>query len=197
MYEAKNYDHLLGLDGFSDKQLEAHFKLYQGYVNNTNTVISKVREYVDANEFGPEFSEIKRRFGWEFDGMRLHEYYFDNLTNDKAAREFDKDSEFAAKIKECYGSLENGHTELTATASMRGIGWAIMAYDKVADRIFTTWANEHDAGHLAGAVPLLVMDVFEHAYAFDYGTNRKEYIEAFYNATDWSKVKERFDAARK
>lgn len=192
MYKAQDFTPLLGTEGFSDEQLNIHFGLYEGYVKNVNKAADRLNELQSKQEFTPEYAEIKRRFGWEFGGMRLHELYFDNMNKEK--KEFDIDSKFAAKLKETFGTLENGHKDFVATGAMRGIGWAVMAYDKIGDRIFHTWVNEHDLGHLVGCEPLLIMDVFEHAYAVDYKMKRGEYIEAFLNAVDWDVVKGRFDA---
>lgn len=192
MYEAIDFSNLLGTEGFSDNQLETHFKLYQGYVANTNKAMDKLQALLEAKDFGPEYAEMKRRFGWEFGGMRLHEYYFQNMSKDK--KEFDKSSAFAAKVEKDFGSLENAHKDFMATGSLRGIGWAVMTYDKIQNRIFNVWVNEHDLGHLVGTEPLLIMDVFEHAFVFDYGMKRGEYIEAFFNAVDWEEVNKRFDA---
>lgn len=193
MYKAKDYSRLLGTEGFSDDQLTVHFGLYEGYVNNVNIVAGRLDELQKAKEFGPEYAELKRRFGWEFGGMRLHELYFGNMTKEKS--EFNTEGTLAAKIKESFGSLENAHNDLAATGKLRGIGWAVMAYDADGDRIFNAWVNEHDLGHLAGSTPLLVMDVFEHAFVFDYGMKRAEYIDAFFSAIDWQMVEDRFAVA--
>ena len=190
MYEAKDFSHLLGTPGFSDNQLNTHFKLYQGYVANTNKVADKLRTLSDSGDFGPEFAEMKRRFGWEFDGMRMHEYYFENLCKEPSAR--DEAGALSSKLAEQFGSFDAWKTEFEKTGALRGIGWAVLAYDARGDRLFNVWVNEHDAGQLAGVVPLLVMDVFEHAFVFDYGMNRGEYIAAFMASVDWSVVEERF-----
>lgn len=190
-YEAKNFDHLLGTPGFSDKLLQNHFKLYQGYVNNTNKLMDTMKALVDGTKMGtPEFAELKRRFGWEFNGMRLHELYFGNMG--KTPNKFNATSPFAKKLIAQFGSYERWESVFKAVGAIRGIGWVILAYDKQGDRFFNVWINEHDVGHLAGAVPLLVMDVFEHAFMLDYGLNRAEYIEAFFKVIDWKAVEGRF-----
>ena len=184
-YEAKDFSHLLGLAGFSDTLLNNHFTLYQGYVKNTNAL----SESLSAKEIGtPEYSEMQRRFGWEWNGMRLHELYFGNMT--KAGAELGQGI-LKEKIEKAFGSLENWKKNFTGVGAMRGIGWVILAYDKEADELFNVWINEHDVGHLSGAVPLLVMDVFEHAFMVDYGLKRADYIAAFWNAIDWSVVESR------
>lgn len=187
MYEAKNFERLLGTEGFSDSILRNHFTLYEGYVSNTN----KALEFLKKREMGtPQWNETKRRLGWEWDGMRLHELYFGNMTKNRVA--FDKKSALAKKITESFGSAEDWEKEFRATGAVRGIGWALLVRDNDTGRLFNIWINEHDAGHFAGATILLVMDVFEHAFVLDYGTKRAEYINAFWNAIDWTVVNSRF-----
>ena len=195
-YEAKNFDNLLGTPGFSDKLLQNHFKLYQGYVANTNKLAEILSNLLKEGKTGtPEYAELKRRFGWEFNGMRLHEYYFGNMV--KNAKESDKNSKFFKKVAEDFGSYEEWEKDFKAVGALRGIGWVILCYDSAAKRLFNVWVNEHDAGHLAGAAPLLVMDVFEHAFVLDYGINRGEYISSFFKAVDWKIVANRFSQASK
>ena len=182
-FEAKNYESLLGTKGLSDQLLKNHFTLYQGYVTNTNKVADALGAMAKEGKTAtPEYGELKRRFGWEWNGMRLHEYYFGNLIKDGKA--LDKNSNLSRKINEDFGSYENWEKDFKATGAMRGIGWVILYYD--GSRLFNTWINEHDVGHLSGASPLLVMDVFEHAYMIDYGLKKADYIEAFFMAIDWT-----------
>lgn len=191
-YEPKNFDHVLGTKGFSDTMLKNHFTLYQGYAANTNKLIEALAAMLkDGKTASPEFTEMKRRFGWEFNGMRLHELYFGNLL--KNGKAIDKNSKFFKKIAEDFGSFENWEKDFRAVGAMRGIGWAVLYYDSSAKRLFNCWINEHDTGHLAGAIPLLVMDVFEHAYMTDYGIKRADYIEAFFKAIDWNVMEKRFE----
>lgn len=186
-YEPKNFERLLGTEGFSDVLLRNHFSLYEGYVSNVN----KVGDFLKNSEVGtPPWNELKRRFGWEWNGMRLHELYFGNMV--KGGSALDKKSLLAKKIAEDFGSFEAWEKDFRATGAMRGIGWAILARDAETGRLFNVWVNEHDGGHLAGATILLVMDVFEHAFALDYGIKRADYITAFWNAIDWSVVSSRF-----
>lgn len=189
MYEPKNFDHLLGTAGFSDTLLKNHFTLYQGYVANTNKLV----ELLGTKEFGtPEHSELQRRLGWEWNGMRLHELYFGNMTNIAGGTEIKPDSNVLEKINRIYGgSFEKWKNDFVAVGKMRGIGWVILEYDKEKDELFNVWVNEHDVGHLAGATPLLVMDVFEHAFMLDYGLKRADYIESFMKIIDWGEVEAR------
>lgn len=187
MYEPKNFDYLLGLEGFSETLLKNHFTLYQGYVANVN----KLNEKLKTLEVGsPEHSELKRRFGWEWNGMVLHELYFENLKKD--AQPMVSECNLYKKITEQFGSHENWEKDLRATGAMRGIGWVILVHDKRTDTLLNIWVNEHDVGHLVGATPLLVMDVFEHAFMVDYGIKRADYINAFWKGINWSEVEKRF-----
>ncbi|OGY63458.1 MAG: superoxide dismutase [Candidatus Harrisonbacteria bacterium RIFCSPLOWO2_02_FULL_41_11] len=189
-YEPKNYNHLLGTDGFSDNLLKTHFGLYEGYVKNTNKLVEQLKKYTDEeNIASPEYAELKRRFGWEFNGMRLHEYYFGNMA--KGGGEPDKAAPLYKKLEEVFGSYQNWEKDFKATGAMRGIGWAILYQDEESKKLFNIWVNEHDFGHLAGGSPLLVMDVFEHAFVLDYGMKRGEYIDAFMRAVDWEEVNKR------
>ncbi len=184
-YEPKNFDSLLGTKGFSDQLLKNHFTLYQGYVTNTNKAADALNAMLKEGKTAtPEYAELKRRFGWEWNGMRLHEYYFGNIIN--GGKPIDRGTNLYKKIAADFGSYENWEKDFRAAGAMRGIGWVMLYYDAMADRLFNVWINEHDMGHLCGATPLLVMDVFEHAYMIDYGLKRADYIEAFFKAIDWS-----------
>jgi Fe-Mn family superoxide dismutase len=190
LYQAKDYSRLLGTPGFSEQLLKNHFTLYQGYVNNTNKLVETLKAMVKEGKVNtPEYAELKRRFGWEWNGMRLHEYYFDNLVN--GGKPLDPNSELAKKIAEDFGSYEEWEKEFKAMGAMRGIGWVILYLDPTLNKLFNSWINEHDVGHLAGCKLLLVMDVFEHAYMIDYGLKRADYIEAFFKNIDWSVVSSR------
>lgn len=185
MYTPKDFSHLLGLPGMSDALLNNHFTLYQGYVTNTNKLIDLMKE----KEAGtPEYAELRRRFGWEWNGMRLHELYFGNIGKHGVTL---SGRVLKQKIESTWGSYENWEKEFRAVGAMRGIGWVILSHDKVTGKLFNVWINEHDIGHLAGATPLLVMDVFEHAFMLDYGIKRADYINVFMGSIDWHSVEER------
>lgn len=195
-YQAKDFSYLIGMPGFSDEALTMHFKLYQGYVKNTNLLLGILKQYVqEGKERTPQFAEIKRRVMWEFDGMRLHEDYFSNLGG--GGEQLNSSTPLYDAIVKNFGSFEVWKTDFIATGAMRGIGWAILAYDPVSNRLFNLWINEHDRGHLAGGNPLLIMDVFEHAYLLDYGLDRGKYIDAFLENIDWDVVKNRYNQATK
>ena len=182
-YAAKDYSRLLGTQGFSDTLLKNHFTLYQGYVINTNKLMDTLGQMLKEGKVGtPEFAELKRRLGWEFNGMRLHEYYFENLGG-KAGLE--NTSKLSKKIAEDFGSYENWEKEFKGVGTMRGIGWTILYQDNLTGRLINFWINEHDVGHPSGCTPILVLYVFEHAFMIDYGLKRADYIEAFFKNINW------------
>jgi len=188
-YTAKDYNNLIGMEGFSETILKNHFTLYQGYVTNTNKLVDLLATMVKEGKIGtPEYSELKRRMGFEFNGMRLHEYYFDNLGGKGV---LDKSSKLGRKLTEDFGSYEAWEGDFKGTGKMRGIGWAILYQDNITGKLLNQWINEHETGHLAGCIPLLVMDVFEHAFITDYGLRRPDYIEAFFKNINWEVVEGR------
>jgi Fe-Mn family superoxide dismutase len=188
-YIAKDFGALLGMAGFSEALLKNHFTLYGGYVTNTNKVLDTLAQMLKDGKTGtPEYAELKRRLGWEWDGMRLHELYFGNLGG-KAG--IDAAGKLAGRLMAEFGSLEAWERDFRATGAMRGIGWVVLYLDPSSGRMFNCWINEHDVAHPAGCTPLLVCDVFEHAYMTDYGIKRADYIEAFFKNIDWTAVEAR------
>jgi len=195
-YTAKDYSRLIGMEGFSETLLKNHFTLYQGYVTNTNKVMESLDQMLKDGKTGaPEFTELKRRLGWEFNGMRLHEYYFENLVGIDSFRGgkggINKDNRLTKKIADSFGSYEAWEKDFKATGTMRGIGWVVLYQDITNGKLINFWINEHDVSHPAGCNPILIMDVFEHAFMIDYGLKRADYIEAFFKNIDWSVVEGR------
>jgi len=188
-YVAKDYGKLLGMKGFSETLLKNHFALYQGYVTNTNKALDTLAAMLsEGKTASPEYAEIKRRFGWEFNGMRLHEYYFGNLGG---VGTLDPGGRLGKMLAAEFGSVEKWDADFRASGAMRGIGWVILYQDTVGKRFFNSWVNEHDMGHPAGATPILVLDVFEHAFMVDYGLKRGDYIQAFFQNIDWKAAEAR------
>lgn len=184
-YQIKNFDVLLGIEGLSEQLLKNHFTLYQGYVNNFNKLNDILVQMEKDGKYGmPEYAELNRRLGWEFNGMRLHELYFENLT--KGTPLGAPSGVLKSAIEKEFGSFEFFEKDFKAMGAMRGIGWVVLYRD--GERLFNVWINEHDVGHFAGAKPLLVMDVFEHAYMPDYGLKKADYIEMFFKTIDWEVV---------
>lgn len=187
-YEPKDYSSLIGMEGFSDTLLNNHFTLYKGYVTNTNKALEILNNMFKEGNTGYEYGEVKRRLGWEFNGMRLHEYYFGNLGG-KAA--IDKDGKLAKKLAENFGSYDAWEKDFKAVGGMRGIGWAVLYQDNTNGRLINFWINEHDVGHPAGCQPILVMDVFEHAFMTDYGLKKADYIASFFKNIKWDAAEKR------
>lgn len=188
---AKDYSGLIGMAGFSDTLLANHFKLYQGYVKNTNTIKDKISLLSNEKKYNtPEYAELKRRLAWEFNGMLLHEYYFENLGGTGV---INAKSRLHKKIVENFGSFDNWRQDFIATGLIRGIGWVVLYWEPARQRLANYWINEHDTGHITGASPILVMDVFEHAYMTDYQLEKAKYIEAFFGNINWKVVQDRFD----
>lgn len=188
LYKARDFSYLLGkIKGFDDKLLSMHFKLYEGYVKNTNQLIQDLKNQGD--EAGLVFGALKRRFGWEYDGMRLHELYFEQLGG---LKELSLESDLYQRIVKDFGGYEAWKKDFIATGMMRGIGWVVLYEDKTSNRLFNVWVSEHDAGHLVQGRLLLVMDVWEHAYITEYGLDRLKYIQAFLGALDWSIIDKRY-----
>ena len=177
-YEAKDYSRLIGMEGFSETLLRNHFTLYQGYVTNTNRLLDTLGQMAKDGKFAtPEYAELKRRMGFEFDGMRLHEYYFENMGG---KGDLGQSAALGQKLAADFGSYAAWEADFKGTGTMRGVGWVVLYRDNMAGRLINQWINEHEVGHLAGCQPILVMDVFEHAFMIDYGLKRADYIEAFF-----------------
>ena len=188
-YTAKDYSKLIGMEGFSETLLKNHFTLYQGYVTNTNKVMDILSQMLKDDKTGtPEFAELKRRLGWEFNGMRLHEHYFENLGGKTP---LDKNGRLTKKIAEDFGSYEAWEKDFKATGAMRGIGWVVLYQDVTNGKLINFWVNEHDVSHPAGGNPILIMDVFEHAFMLDYSLKKADYIGAFFKNINWAVVEAR------
>jgi superoxide dismutase, Fe-Mn family len=185
-YTPKKWD-LAGLQGISDETLQIHFGLYEGYVKNTNLLnerLADLRGNGKNSGADPAFAELVRRLGWEFNGMRLHEYYFDNLTKSPKDATGGKFYDLAGAS---FGSFDAWKKDFAAIGGMRGIGWAIAFHDDVANALVNVWIGDHNINELAGCEPLLVMDLWEHAYFRDYKpADKGKYIEAFMAHVDWS-----------
>lgn len=189
-YKAKTFD-LSGLTGISDETLEMHFGLYQGYVTNTNTLNEQIAELargeVTAAE-KPKFSELVRRRNFEYNGMVLHEYYFGNMKKD-ASGEPDSGNGFRSAVENSFDGFDAFTREFATIGSMRGIGWVICYQDVTNGALSNHWINEHEDGNIAGFTPILIMDVWEHAFIRDYKPSEKgKYIESFMANVDWDVV---------
>jgi len=194
-YKAKDYN-LSGLAGISDKTLEMHFKLYQGYVKGTNSLNEEIIELIEKGEIeSPSYAELTRRLGFEYNGMVLHEYYFGNMKKDGSGDPGAK-SAFYNAAKTRFGSYETWKADFVGVGKMRGVGWAICFEDPSSGLISNHWVTLHEVGLVAGFKPILVMDVWEHAFILDYApADRPKYIEAFFQNIDWDTVNARLQPA--
>jgi len=199
-YKARQFN-LSGLNGISDETLEMHFKLYEGYVKETNKLTEKINEFikdgtVDQEEM-PAYSELTRRLGFEYNGMVLHEYYFDNLKAGGDAGNPAQSSEFVQSAESAFGSYDVWKSDFVGIGKMRGVGWAICCQNPDNGRLSNHWITLHETGNVAGFTPILVMDVWEHAYLLDYKpADRPKYIEAFFSNIDWTEVESRLQPVR-
>jgi Fe-Mn family superoxide dismutase len=184
------------LNGISEEQIAQHWALYEGYVKNAASLQEKLEMLSKVENFGPEFTELKRHWAFEADGVILHELYFEGLNPAGGAPE--KAADAFKLLKKFFGGFAAWKKEFTAVGKMRGTGWAILYFDPRAAAMTNVWIESHEYGHPAGAAPLLVMDVWEHAYMVDWGASgRADYIEAFFKNVDWAKVESRLHAALK
>jgi Fe-Mn family superoxide dismutase len=193
-YEAKKFN-IGELSGISSKQLEIHIKLYEGYVKFTNhlrEVLADLRKDSEKNAYA--LGEVLRRFGFEFNGMRMHEYYFEQF--EKGATPTDSNSKMAVALVEKYGSWDEFINHFKSVGLTRGIGWTILYFDPVGNTPHTVWVNEHELGQLTGLPVILAMDMWEHAYMVDYlPAEKKNYIDAFFNNLNWKTSETRFNEA--
>jgi Fe-Mn family superoxide dismutase len=193
-YKPRIFD-LHGLQGISDQTLEQHFKLYEGYVKQTNVLNEQINDMlkdgrIDQEEM-PAYSELNRRLGFEYNGMVLHEFYFENLTR-QGSDDPHSDSPFYQAAQNSFGSFDLWKTDFMSVAKMRGVGWAICYRDPVNGKLSNHWVSLHENGNIAGYAPILVLDVWEHAFILDFtASGRGKYIEAFFANVNWKAVEGR------
>lgn len=180
------------LKGISAKNIEEHLKLYAGYVKNANLILEHIDELAkDAEKYAYELGELQRRFAFEFDGMRNHEYYFSSLEN--GAKTLLDESFLKKAIEKEFGSFEMWLNRFKAIALTRGVGWAMLYYDKKTDRLLNQWVDEQHLGHLVSTSPVLCLDMWEHAFVYDYPTSeKKKYVEAFFENLNWGVIEKNF-----
>lgn len=192
-YTPRTWPNLKGLKGISDGLLETHFALYAGYVKNTNLLteqLSAITKEGKAAGTNPAYAEMTRRLGFEYGGMVLHEYYFDNLTAGGTAIPT-SGKLFDAAVKS-FGSWDAFLADFKGVATMRGIGWAVTFQDPTTGLLSNHWITLHNDGAPAGYKPVLVMDAWEHAFVPDYKpTERAKYVEAYFSNIDWKAAEAR------
>jgi Fe-Mn family superoxide dismutase len=193
-YDVKPFN-LNGLSGISDRTLEMHLELYEGYVKAANQLTSEIGEMLNDGQIDqeemPAYSELTRRLGFEYNGMVLHEYYFENMSK-SGAKKPDRGSAFLKATEDSFGSYDRWKLDFSSVGNMRGVGWAICYLNPRNGRLSNHWISLHENGNIAGFVPVLVMDVWEHAYLLDFKpSERKAYIESFFSNIHWKTVDER------
>jgi Fe-Mn family superoxide dismutase len=197
-YTAKQFN-LPALEGISEKQIKVHLALYEGYVKNVNLIMETLKGYAAYGDKATEgdkyaIAEMRRRFAFEFDGMRMHEYYFEQFEGEKGGSQ---ESALAKAVNEKYGGPHEFVAHIKEVAGSRGIGWVVVYADPRAQTIHTVFVNDHELGQLAGLPVLLALDLWEHAYMVDYvPAEKKNYIDAFLANLNWSVIEKRFDAAK-
>lgn len=193
-YTAKQFN-LPTLTGISEKQVKVHLALYEGYVKHVNLIAEKLGAVrAGSLELDPYIvAELRRRFAFEFDGMRMHEYYFEQL--EKGGVALSAESALAKAAAEKYGSADGFVAHIKEVAGSRGIGWVVVYADtRAGGAIHTVFVNDHELGQLAGLPIVLALDLWEHAFMVDYvPAEKKNYVDAFFGNLDWSVVEKRFD----
>lgn len=181
------------LIGISDKSIEEHLKLYTGYVKNANAIIERMA-VIDSEKDAYIVGELFRRFSFEYNSMRNHEVYFSTLTG--GAKELDPESLLSKKLLELFGNYEKFVQEFTSLALTRGVGWAVLWYDKKNDKILASWVDEQHLGQLNGCDMILALDMWEHSYVADYQpSGKKQYITDFFKNLNWSMCEKYFEDA--
>lgn len=195
-YTARSFN-IPSLKNLSQEQLTVHLGLYQGYVKHTNLIMERIEKLKEEDAEGNSYiiNELRRRLGFEFDGMRMHEYYFEQLEDGAALPT--SDSPLSDSATEKYGSWEKFTAHIREVAGTRGIGWTVVYFDPKGRTLHTAWVDDHQLGQLAGLPVILALDMWEHAYMIDYAPKEKnQYVEAFFENLNWDAVERRFlDAA--
>lgn len=191
-YQVKQFD-LGGLKGISDQTLALHIKLYERYIREANRLTQSLDQYLKGSQVGqnemPVFSELTRRLGYEYNGIMLHEYYFGNLK--RQTEDPQPSLAFVRAAEATFGRYAVWKMDFISIAQMRGVGWAICYQDPLNGRLSNHWVSLHQIGTVIGFTPLLVLDLWEHAYLLDYQSERAAYIESFFSNIAWDVVDKR------
>lgn len=193
-FEEKKFE-IPELKGISAKNIEEHLKLYFGYVKHANLVLEKMEELMaDPEKNAYLMGELQRRFSFEYNGVRNHEIYFNSLSGSKEMI----GSELKEQIEKDFGSFESWLAFFKAMATMRGIGWTMLYWDRKEKRLLNAWVDEQHLGQLQDCAPILALDMWEHSYVADYQpSGKKKYIEDFFENLNWQAIEQNFTEASK
>lgn len=180
------------LKGISEKTMKEHLKLYAGYVKHTNLILEQIQELKkDAEKNAYLLGEINRRLGFEYNGMRNHEVYFESLSGSATPL---SDNTLMRLITDTWGSYDAWLAEFKAIATTRGVGWAMLYYDRKDNGLLNAWVDEQHLGQLQGCDLILGLDMWEHSFVADYQpSGKKQYIEDFFENLNWSVIEKNFD----
>lgn len=193
-YTARSFS-LPELPGLSKDQIAVHLALYEGYVKHTNLILETIQKLRTEDAAGNAFqiNELRRRLGFEFDGMRMHEYYFEQLEGGSVPV---PSGVLMEKASARYGSWDAFIAHLKEVAGTRGIGWTVVYYDQSVDTLHTAWVDDHQLGQLSGLPIILAIDMWEHAFMVDYKpADKKSYVEAFLANVNWQVSENRLQSA--
>lgn len=183
------------LIGMSAKSIEEHIKLYSGYVKNANAIIERMAT-IDSEKDSYVLGELFRRFSFEYNGMRNHEVYFSSFEG--GATPLNPESALGKTLIGLFGNYETFVREFTSLAVTRGIGWAVLWYDRKEKKVLASWVDEQHLGQLNGCEMIIGLDMWEHSYVADYHpSGKKQYVEDFFKNLNWSVVEKRFEDAQK
>ena len=193
IYTSRKFD-LPTLENLSEKQITAHLGLYEGYVKHVNVLREQIAHLeTDTEKNAYAITEVRRRLGFEFNGMRMHEYYFSQF--EKGPTEHTASTGLSSTLTEKYGSWEGFLTHFTTVGMSRGIGWSVLYHDPVGDTPHIAWVSDHELGQLGTLPIILAMDMWEHAFMVDFlPSEKKHYVEAFFKNLNWSVPEARFES---
>jgi Fe-Mn family superoxide dismutase len=176
------------LKGISKKNIEEHLKLYAGYVKNANLIQDKIGELmVNPEQNAFVLGELQRRYSFEFNGIKNHEYYFSYFEG--GPKPLPAESRFKTALEKQAPSFEAWLSAFKFLATTRGIGWAVIGWDFDTQQFIHIWVDEQHLGQLNGVCWILAIDMWEHAFVYDYPTSeKKKYIDAFFDNLNWEVV---------
>lgn len=190
MYEAKKFGSIKELNGISERTMVEHYKLYEGYVKKYNEIVEKLQsvDLESANQTYSDIRSLKVDLTFALGGVKNHEIYFGHLGGEGGK----PSGQLLEQIEKDFGSFEAWQKDMKATG-MAGRGWAWLAYDWDFKKLFNYIGDAQNTFPVWNAIPLIALDVYEHAYYLDFATKRADYIDAFFNNLDWSVIGENFD----